>query len=522
MVQIIKTEEAAALIKDNDTLWIGGSGGGHAVPEKLIEGLEGRFIKTGFPRSLTCAHAVGIGDWKEAGMNRLAHSGLIKRSICGTLTNSPRIADMALSGEIESYTFPQGVLSQLTREMAGGRPGLITTTGLHTFIDPRLQGGQQGSKRGPDLVEVLEIDNKEYLRYKPIKIDVAFIRATTADEKGNLTMEHEAVFGENLSIATAARRTGGIVIAQVERLTKNGTLQGKQVKVPGILVDYIVIDKEPWQTYVTKFDPAYAGYIHKLDNEIAVLPLDSRKIIARRAAMELFKDAVVNLGFGVANGISLIAAEEGFYNDLTLTVEQGLVGGIPALGNDAGAATNYEAMIDQPYQFDFYDSGGLDLAFLSFAEVDRHGNVNVSRFGNKIVGPGGFINITQNAKKVFFLGTLTAGKSDVRIEEGNMVIHQDGSIKKFIQDVEQITWSGGYALERQQTAKYITERAVFDLTPDGIMLKEIAPGVDIQRDVLDKIDFPVIVPPEVPLMDARIFNANLMNLKDELKGKEAR
>ncbi|MEX2460480.1 MAG: malonate decarboxylase subunit alpha [Paenibacillaceae bacterium] len=520
MTKLIDVNEAVALVQDNSTVWIGGSGGGHAVPEMLIEALECRFQNSGSPRSLSLYHAVGIGDWKETGVNRLAHSGLIKRSVCGTLSNSPKLAKLALSGEIESYTFPQGVLSQLTREIASGRPGLITHVGLNTFIDPRMQGGQQGTKKGPDLVEVIELDGKEWLFFKSPQIDVAFIRATSADEKGNLTMENEAVYGENLSIAQAAHRRGGIVIAQVERVVASGTLPGKQVKVPGIVVDYIVVDPHPMQTYVTRFDPAYSGLIRRPDENIPVLPLDVRKVIARRAAMELYSGAVVNLGFGVANGISFVAAEEGVYNDLTFTVEQGLVGGIPALGNDAGAATNFEAMLDQPYQFDFYDGGGLDLAFLSFAEVDKAGNVNVSRFGDKIIGPGGFINITQNAKKVFFLGTLTAGNPEISIVDGELRIIREGTVSKFVQDVEQITWSGPSAQERGQSARYITERAVFDLTPEGIVLREVAPGIDIKEDILKRVDFAVIVPPEVAIMDARLFKSERMELKIDIENKE--
>ena len=513
-MKIIDHSDVGALVPNGCTLWIGGSGGGHAIPERLIQSLEKHYLETGKPQALTVANSVALGDWKETGVNRLAHRGLVKRLVSGGLSNTPKMARLALDGEIEAYTLPMGVLSQLTREMASGRPGLITHVGLNTFVDPRLGGGRQGTRLGPDLVEVVHLAGREWLFYKPYEIDVAFIRATTADEKGNLTMEKEPIFGDNLSIAQATHRRGGIVIAQVERLAAAGTLHGKDVKVPGILVDYLVVDPDPWQTYVVKYDPGYAGDIRKPSTEIPVLPLDVRKVIARRAAMELFPNAVVNLGFGVANGIAFVAAEEGVYDRVTLTVEQGLVGGVPALGNDAGAAVNYDAMLDMPYLFDFYDGGGLDMAFLSFAEVDAEGNVNVSKFGDNIVGPGGFINIAQNARRVFFLGTLTAGKPEIGLTERGLSVVREGTVQKFVPKVQQITWSARYALQHGQPARFITERAVFDLTPDGLTLAEVADGIDVRRDILDQIPFPVLVPQEPSRMDARIFAPEPMRLRD--------
>lgn len=512
-MKIIDHSDVGALVPNGCTLWIGGSGGGHAIPERLIQSLEKHYLETGKPQALTVANSVALGDWKETGVNRLAHRGLVKRLVSGGLSNTPKMARLALDGEIEAYTFPMGVLSQLTREMASGRPGLITHVGLNTFVDPRLGGGRQGTRLGPDLVEVVHLAGREWLFYKPYEIDVAFIRATTADEKGNLTMEKEPIFGDNLSIAQATHRRGGIVIAQVERVAAAGTLSGKDVKVPGVLVDYVVVDPDPWQTYVVKYDPGYAGDIRKPSTEIPVLPLDVRKVIARRAALELFPHAVVNLGFGVANGIAFVAAEEGVYDRVTLTVEQGLVGGVPALGNDAGAAVNYDAMLDMPYQFDFYDGGGLDMAFLSFAEVDAKGNVNVSKFGDNIVGPGGFINIAQNAKRVFFLGTLTAGKPELRITDRGLEVTREGTVRKFVPEVQQITWSARYALQQRQPARFITERAVFDLTSDGLALTEVAAGIDVRRDVLDLIPFPVLIPREPERMDARIFGREPMRLR---------
>lgn len=514
-MKVIDYAEAATLVPDGSTLWIGGTGGGHAIPEKLIEGLQQRFESTGAPRGINLITTVGLGDWRETGAGRLAHPGLIHRIVAGGLSNCPAIGAMALAGEIEAYTFPMGVMSQLSREMAAGRPGLITHVGLHSFVDPRLEGGRQGPRRGPDLVEVVQLAGREWLFYKSFNLDVAFIRATTADEKGNLTMEKEPVFAENLSIAQAAHRRGGIVVAQVERIAKAGTLPPKQVKVPGILVDYVVVQPDPWQTYVVKYDPAYAGEMRKPLESIPVLPLDIRKVVARRAAMELRPGAVVNLGFGMANGIAFVLAEEGAYDDVTLTVEQGLVGGVPALGNDAGAGTNFEAMLDAPYQFDFYDGGGLDMAFLSFAEVDAQGNVNVSKFRDGVTGPGGFTNIAQNAKKVFFLGSLTAGKAELEVTGRGLKIVQEGRVRKFVDAVQQITWSARYAMEQGQPAQFITERAVFDLTRDGMMLVEVAEGVDIRQDIIAQIPFPILIPTEPKCMDPRLFAPEPMRLRED-------
>ncbi|HEX2986566.1 MAG TPA: CoA-transferase [Chloroflexota bacterium] len=522
MVKVVDYMEAAALVSDGSTLWIGGSGGGHSIPEKLIDGLEKRFLETGKPSRINIITMCGLGDFKETGVGKLAHKGLVNRLISGGFSNCPKMGTLADEGEIEGYTFPMGVISQLSREMAAGRPGLITHVGLHSFVDPRLEGGRQGPRKGPDLVEVIDLAGKEWLFYKPYDVDVTFIRGTTADDKGNISMEKEPIFGDNLSIAMAAHRRGGIVIAQVERLTAAGTIPGKQVKVPCILVDYVVVDPDPWQTYVVKYDPAYAGVIRRPNTEIDPLPLDIRKVIARRAALELRPRAVVNLGFGIANGIALVAAEEGIYEDLTLTVEQGLIGGIPAMGNDAGSAVNFEAMIDTPYQFDFYDGGGLDLAFLSFAEVDAKGNVNVSKFRDGVTGPGGFINIAQNAKKVFFLGTMTAGKSELKLTDRGVQVVQEGSYRKFVPEVRQVTWSGPLAVQSGQKARFITDRAVFDLTPDGMVLIEVAEGIDIRRDVLEQIPFPILIPREPAKMDPRLFAPEPMSLRSDPAWKESR
>jgi propionate CoA-transferase len=405
--------------------------------------------------------------------------------------------------------------------MGAGRPGLLTKIGLHTFVDPRLGGGKQNARTHEDLLRLMNIDGEECLFYRAFPVDVAVIRATTADENGNLTMEEEPYFAESFSIACAAHLHGRLVIAQVRQVAAAHTLNAKQVKVPASLVDCIVVVPDQWQTYQTPFDSAYAGWIRRPDGELPCLPFDIRKAIARRGAMELFPAAVVNLGYGISNGISRVAAEEGFYKDVVLTIEQGIIGGVPALGKDAGAGFNYDAMVDQSYQFDFYDGGGLDMAFLSFAEVDSAGNVNVSRFGGRANGPGGFINIAQGTGRVAFLGTLPAGGRRLSPDdECGVRIEQEGKFKKWVRNVEQITFSGKYAAERGQEVMYITDRAVFRLTPTGMEMTEVASGVDINSDVLQQIEFPVRVSKQLRTMDKRLFRDEPMNMIAEFRKRK--
>jgi propionate CoA-transferase len=521
-VRRVTADEAVKVIRSGDTILVGGSGGGHAVPEALLAALERRFLAEGTPRDITALHPVGLGDGKTLGANHFAHEGLLRRIVCGTFVNSPKIAELALAEKIDGYTLPQGALSQLMREMAAGRPGLLTRTGLHTFVDPRHGGGRQSARAPNDLVELVKFRGEDYLFYKPYDVDACFLRGTTADEDGNVTMEQEAVFCEMLSEAQATKHCGGVVIVQVRRMAKRGTLPAKQVKIPGILVDLVIVEPEQWQTYETRFSPSYAGELRVPLSDIAVLPLDARKVIARRAAMELFPGAICNLGSGVATGIANVAAEEDVLDSVCLTNEQGLIGGAPASGGDAGASRNYAAMIDQPYQFDFYDGGGLDLAFLSFAEIDAQGNVNVSRFGRRIVGPGGFINISQNARRVVFCGSFTAGKVEMGWPGGMTAIARDGAQVKFVPKVEQITFSGGFARERGQQVLYVTERAVLRLAETGLEVIEIAPGIDLERDVLARMMFRPGVSAELKAMDKRLFLPSPFGLSAEIARRPAR
>lgn len=516
----VTADEAVQVVRSGDTVLIGGSGGGHAVPEALMAALERRFLAEGNPRDITTVHPVGLGNGGDLGAGHFAHEGLLKRAVAGTFVNSPKISDLAIADKIEGYTLPQGALSQLMREIAAGRPGLITRTGLHTFVDPRHGGGRQSARAREDLVELVTFRGEDYLFFKPMHFDVCFLRGTTADEDGNVTMEEEAVFLEMTSEAQATRRCGGIVIVQVKRMAKSGTLPAKSVKIPGILVDLVVVEPEQRQTYETYYSPSYAGELRIPLSDIPVLPLDARKIIARRAALELFPGAICNLGSGISTGIANVAAEEDILDKICLTNEQGLIGGAPASGQEAGASRNYAALIDQPYQFDFYDGGGLDLAFLSFAEIDEAGNVNVSRFSGRIIGPGGFINISQNAKTVIFSGTFAAGKSEWSWPNGRMQIARDGTGRKLVETVEQITFSGNYARERDQRVLYVTERAVFRLGPSGVELIEIAPGVDLERDVVSKMGFRPKIASALATMDARLFRPETLNLARDLLSRK--
>jgi propionate CoA-transferase len=518
----ITADEAAQLVRDGDAILISGSGGGHSVPEALLAAVERRFLAEGKPRDLTSVSVVGVGDRAALGASHLAHEGLLRRAITSALVDSPGLVRLAAENRIEAYTLPQGVLSQLMRDMAAGRPGLLTKTGLHTFVDPRQQGARQSSRTPPGFVEAVDFAGEEWLFFRPVPVDVAFLRGTTADEDGNVTMEEEAVLGEMLAMAQATRRAGGIVVVQVKRMATRDTLPAKQVKIPGILVDFVVVDREQRQTYATYYDPSYSGELRIPVADITPLPFGPRKVIVRRAAMELFPGAICNLGAGVSTGLSTIAAEEGLLDAVHLTNEQGIIGGAPITGRDSGGGQNFAAMIEQPAQFDFYDGGGLDLAFLSFAEVDAEGNVNVSRFGDRIIGVGGFINISQNAKCVVFGGTLTAGDLDVAWEQGRTVIRKEGRHRKFVPRLEQICYSARMGQARGQVALFVTERAVFRVGADGLTLVEIAPGLDAERDVIAHMGFRPRVASDLKRMDARIFDPGRMGLAAYVRGKPRR
>jgi len=519
MSKVISADQAAALIKDGATL------GASALlisgwPEELAIAIEKRFLEIGHPAGLTVVHGSGIGDWKTRGMQHFAHPGLVKRWIGGHTGVAPAMGKMILDGGCEGYNLPQGVICQLWREIAAHRPGLITKIGLGTFVDPRLEGGKMNSKTTEDLVKVIQLEGQEWLYYPPLKVDVAVIRGTVADEDGNLTEDLEGALLECLPLAQAAKNSGGIVIAEVSYVAKSSSLHPKRVRVPGVLIDRLVISKEEhhWQAAGTRFNPAFSGDIRVPMDAMPPMPLDERCIIGRRAAMELAPGSVVNLGIGMPEGVAAVAGMEGSADLLTLTTELGSIGGVPAGGENFGMSYNAQAFVEQHAQFDWYDGGGLGQAFLGAAEVDANGNVNVSKFKGKAVGCGGFINITQNAKKVVFCGTFTAGGLKVAVENGKLVILQEGKAKKYVNKVEQVTFSGAYATATRQPVLFVTERAVFELRNGQLTLTEIAPGINLEKDILAQMEFKPRISPNLKPMLPDIFRPVWGGLRPIIEG----
>lgn len=512
---IITAEEAALMVSDNDIVTSSGFVAS-CMPEALTTALENRFLETGCPKNLTLFYAAAQGNRDGSGGDHFAHEGMTKRVIGGHWNMVPKLGAMAMENKIEAYNLPQGTLSQLYRDIAGHKIGTITHVGLNTFADPRIEGGKLNSITKEDIVQVVHIAGQERLLYKPLSFDIGFIRGTYADENGNITLEREVASLEATSIAQAVKNTGGKVIVQVEKVVQNGSLDPKLVKIPGIYVDAIVVARcyeEHQQCQTCDYDGAMTGDFEVPLSSLEYPPLSAKKIIGRRAAMELKPNTVVNLGIGIPEYVSMVASEEGIGDYMTLTVEAGPIGGVPQGGPKFGGSVNPQAIIDQPYQFDFYDGGGVDFAFLGLAQADKDGNINVSKFGPRIAGCGGFVNITQNAKRVFFCGTFTAGGLKTKVDGGKLVITQEGKVSKFIDTVEQITFSGAYANKTNQPVLYITERAVFELRTDGIYLIEVAPGIDVKTQIIDLMGFVPKIDDNLKTMDSRIFSNSLMGLK---------
>lgn len=514
--KIVSAEAAIAIIQEGDVVATTGYGG-HGVPEHLLLALSQRFQETAAPRDLTLVHSTGQGDGSEKGLNHLAHDGLIKRIIGGYYGLSPKLTQMALENRVEAYNFPEGCILQLYRDIAAGKPGTFSKVGIGTYIDPRQEGGRINEITKEELVSVHQIDSEDWLFYRGFPINVALLRGTTADMDGNISIEREALMLEDLTLAMAAHNSGGYVICQVERLAEAGSLPSRSIRIPGMMVDCVVIGDPDnhKQNFGTTYNPAFSGEIRAPEQSIAPMKLDERKIIARRCATELRANSVINLGIGMPEGIGAVCSEERIYRYVTLTADPGIVGGVPMKGADFGAATNAAALLDHTTAFDFIDGGGLDIAFLGMAQADKEGNVNSSKFGKRITGCGGFINISQNSRKVVFVGTFRAGGLEVACEDGKLIILNEGKHKKFVDTVEQITFSGRVAAEKAQPVLYVTERCVFGLTSKGVKLLEVAPGIDIEKHILSGLDFePEIDNPAT--MDFRLFGPEVMGLKDEM------
>lgn len=514
MSKLIDARAAAGLIPDGATVWLGGLAM-MGFAEEIARAIEAQFLETGHPKNLTTWASGAIGNARDGGMVHFAHPGLLRRMIAGHYGQcGANLMKMVMAGEIEAYNFPQGTLSNLPREIAARTPGLLTKVGIGTFVDPRIEGGKMNAATTESLNQVVQFAGEEWLFYPSPKVNVALIRATLADEKGNLSMDKEGVLLETLSVAQAVKANGGIVIAQVERIVKAGSLHPKSVKVPGLVVDHVVLSKPEnhMQTISTQYNPALSGDVRVPVSALKPMPLDARKVIARRAAAELIQGAVVNLGIGVPAGVPAVAHEEGLGDAFELSVESGVNGGVPQMGGDFALSLNAESIIEQPLQFNFYDGGGIDVSCLGLAQADASGNVNVSKFSGRPVGCGGFINITQSAKKLVFCGTFTADGLELEIGGGLLKIVKEGAHRKFISQVEQITFNGPGAVQRRQQVLFVTERAVFHLGDEGLELIEIAPGIDLERDVLAHMDFKPVMK-NVRTMDVGIFQAEWGGLK---------
>ncbi len=517
MTKFVSGYEAAEKIPDHANVAVGGFCG-FGSPDEVFIGIRDHFEKTGSPRDLTILKGVSVGDHGVRGSNRLAAKNLVGRVISGHVGLEPELAKMIADNQCLAYMLPLGTLTELFRAASAHRPGVLTRSGLQTFADPRLEGSKANTltrEKGEDLVTVKTVDGEECLYYKTLPIDVCVVRGTYADEDGNISMEKEALFADQMEAAAAAHNSGGIVIVQVEDIVQRGSLDPRDVKIHHFMVDYVV--KASPENHTQGFDspefrPELTGSIRKPLSQLDPMPLNDRKVCGRRAAMELKRGSLINLGIGMPDSVAAVAAEEGFSDQFTMSIESGVLGGVPLTGLGLGACVNPEAMYKMADILDIYDGGGLDATVLGFAEMDEHGNINVSKFNGNVTGPGGFIDISQNTPNVIFIGTFTAGRLRTEYTDGKLHILQDGKYDKFKKQVEQITFSGDYAREHHQNVLVVTERAVFRLTEQGVMLTEVAPGADLKRDILAHMDFQPMISPDLTEMDQRIFRDEPMGL----------
>ena len=514
-------EAAATLIPDAAVVSVSSSSG-LGCPDALLGALGERFGSTGHPQNLTTLHPIAAGDmYGIDGIDHLAEPGLLKRVIAGSLPSgpssmpSPKIWQLIHENRIEAYNLPSGILFHMHREAAARRPGVLTKVGMDTFVDPNLLGGRMNDFTTEDLVRRVRFDDEEWLYFPAIPVDVALIRATTADEAGNLSMEHEGAYLGAYDQALAAHNNGGIVIAQVKRVVSAGSIPPQQVRVPGVLVDHIVVAPEQMQTTQTDYDPAISGEIRRPAHVFSHADWGPDKAIARRAAMELIQGEAVNLGFGISALVPRILLEEGIPEAVTWVIEQGAVGGMPLLNFQFGCAANAQAIVASPDQFTYFQGGGFDRSMLSFLQVDRHGSVNVSRLSARphiTAGVGGFIDITAHARNIVFSGYFTTGGLKIDLEEGMVTIRKEGKVKKFVPEVEHVTFSGSRARQQGQVVTYVTERCVLRLDADGLIVTEVAPGIDLERDVLAQTELDLRVSPALVEMDRRLFLPEPMGL----------
>lgn len=540
MAKFITAKEAAKLIPDGATVGLAGMGlSGWA--EEIACAIRDSFRETCHPCGLSLKQDSALGDWGYGnafiGWNRSkreggpdndhgnrgatrfgeAGPGLVKKWTSAHVGSAFTLCDLARKNELESYCLPQGVMINLWREIGAGRPGLLTKVGLGTFVDPRIEGGRMNECAKDELVKVVEFNGEEYLFYPGFQVDVAILRGTIADENGNISFARESVINEGFAVANATKNSGGIVIVQVEYLAKRETLPAKDIKIPGALVDYVVQARDPkscWQAEGDYWEPSFSGEIRKPLTSIEPLPLDERKVICRRCAMELKKGDLINLGVGMPADIAKVVNEEGLIDQLTMSTESGMVGGVPSALPSFGSAYNPEAIITPNEMFDLISGGGLNMTCLGIGEVDKDGNNNVSRMGSRLTGPGGFIDISSNTPKVIFAGTLV-GKAKVKVGDGRLEILEEGSIRKFVDQVGQITFSGQYAPDSQEVL-YVTERAVFKLINHKLTLIEIAPGIDLEKDVLGQMGFRPEISPDLKTMDSALFQEHWGKLRETL------